>query len=91
MDNVSARTHVAFDHVRHDCVGDHPANHSGGQHSWESARPDVDDGDGHEGGSPQGTHNVDVARGEVQDPEEDVEALGKQRALLAEQHLIGSL
>ena len=91
MQDVPAWPHIALDQVRHHSVSDHPTDHSGGQHSRESAGPDVDDGYGHEGGGPQGTNDVDVAGGEVQDPEEDVEALGKQRALLAEEHLVRPL
>ena len=91
MQNVPAWPHIALDHVRQHSVGDHPTDDSGRQHSRESPRPDVDDGYGHEGGGPQGTNDIDVARGQVQDPEEDVEALGKQRALLAEQHLVWPL
>ena len=91
MNDVSARAHIALDHVGQHSVGNHPADHSGGQDGGKPARPDVDDGDGHEGGSPQGTNNVYVAGGEVQDPEEDVEAPGKEGALLAEQHLVWPL
>ena len=76
VNDVPARAHIALDHVGQHCVGDHPADDSGSQHSREAAGPDVDDGDSHEGGGPKGTDNVDVAGGEVQDPVEDVEALG---------------
>ena len=91
MNDITARTHVTLDDVRQHSVGNHPVDHSGGQDRWEAPCPDENDGDGHEGWGPQGTDNVDVARGQVQDPEEDVEALGKEGALLAEQHLIWPL
>lgn len=91
VDDVAAWAHVAFDHVGEHGVSNHPADHSGGQDGWEAPGPDVDDGDGHESWGSQGTDNIDVARGEVQDPEEDVEAPGKEGALLAEQHLVRPL
>ena len=91
MDDTAARAHVTLDHVGQHCVGDHPADDSGRQDGWEAPCPDVDDGDGHESWSSQGTDNIDVARGQVQDPEEDIEALGKEGALLAEQHLVRPL
>lgn len=91
MDDAAAWAHIALDHVGQHSVGDHPADHSGGQDGWEAPRPDVDDGNGHEGGGAQGAHNVDVAGGEVQDPEPQVETPGEEGALLAEQHLVGAL
>lgn len=91
MDDAAPRAHIALDHVGQHSVGDHPADHSGGQDGWEAPSPDVDDRDGHEGWGSQGTYNIDVARREVQNPEEDVEALGKEGALLAEQHLVWAL
>lgn len=91
MQDISAWPHIALDHVGQHSVGDHPTDHSGCQHRWEAPRPDVDDRNGHKGGGPQGAHNVDVAGGQVQDPEEDVEAPGKERALVAEQHLVWPL
>ena len=91
MDDIAARAHIALDHVGKHGVGNHPADHSGGQDGWEAPSPDIDDGDGHEGWGSQGTDNIDVARREVQNPEEDVEALGKEGALLAEQHLVWAL
>lgn len=87
MDPVAANAHVALDAVGQYCVCDHPANDSGCQHCRKAPRPDVDDGDSHEGWGPQSCYDVNVARGEVQDPVVEVEPLGKERALAAQEHL----
>lgn len=65
MEPVTATTHVALDAVGQHSVGNHPTDDSGCQHCWEAAGPNVDDGDGHEGGGPQSSYDVDVARGEI--------------------------
>lgn len=91
MDPVAASAHVALDAVRQHSVGNHPADHSGGQHRRKAASPNVDDGDGHEGWGPQSCYDIDVARGEVQDPVVQIEAAGKEGALAAQQHLVWAL
>ena len=67
MYDISARPDIVLDHAGHCSICDQPSKHRLGQHSRELSRPNEDDRDHREGGGGNGTDDIDVAGGGVQD------------------------
>ena len=66
MYDIPARPDVVLDHAGHRRVCDQPSKHRWSQHSRELSRPNEDDRDHREGGGSNGTDDIDVAGGCVQ-------------------------
>ena len=91
VQKISAWSNIVLDDAGKHCVGNQPAQHCLGQYSREGSSPDEDDWDDHEGWRCQGTNDVYVAGGHVEDAVEEVESWCKQRGLAAVQHLVRAL